>query len=193
VIAARHRRLTAARVSAEAGFTLMEVLLALVISSAIVIPLLAWMILGYRQQTTVTVQSHDDNATNQLSIELPPDVASSALAATTGADCVGGTTVVLQLQRTADPAKRVVYAVIETTVGGQALGTLVRRECDGASPAGATEISDQLTRPASGWPGIVECTPASGQPDACRQVTVTLTGPRGRPMSVTATRRLGTP
>jgi len=171
----------------------MEVLLALVISAAIVVPLLAWMVLGYQQQATITVQSHDDNAANQLSIELPRDVASSAVVATAGTDCVAGTTVVLQLQRAAGATRRVVYAVSESTVGGRALGTLTRRVCDGSTPGGATEISDELTRPPGGWADLVRCSPAVGQPDACRSVTVELTGPRGRPMAVTGTRRLGAP
>ncbi len=161
------------------------------IATAIVVPLCAWMVLGYQQQRTITAQSHDDNAANRLSLHLPRDVASAAVVTPGGTDCASGATVVLELRRSATSQVRVVYAVAETMVSGVPSGTLLRRVCEGASAVSAIEISDRLTRPAGGWADLVECSPASGQPDACREVDLTLTGPRGRPMTVTATRRLG--
>lgn len=180
-----------ARHRGDGGFSLVEVLFGMMISAAIVVPLCAWMILGYQQQATITAQSHDDNAANRLSLHLPRDVASAAIATPGGTDCASGATVVLELRRSATSSLRVVYAVSEENVGGRLVGTLLRRECEGTSDVSALEISDELTRPTGGWADLVRCSPPSGQPDACREVEVTLTGRRGRPMSVTATRRLG--
>src|SRR5690348_17105808 len=59
----------------------------MVISAAIVVPLAAWIVLGYRQQHDLQVTSKDDNTVNFVSSYLPRDVASASTIELGGTDC----------------------------------------------------------------------------------------------------------
>ena len=193
----------------ESGFTLLEVLLTVALSSAIVLPVTAWMVLAYRQQASIITTSREDNAINFLSVYLPRDVSSASAVATTGTDCPDpapadddGVVLALDYADHGSGVSRIVYRVEET--GG--LGTLVRRVCTIAGSSGtpaplgsapSTPIADHLQKPAAGWHALVAVGPrptAAGYPaDDQGRVTVTLTGSSGHPLSVTADLRTGPP
>jgi len=196
---------TSLRRRGQTGFTLVEVMLAVGLAGLVIVPVLAWMVLGYRAEVHVTERSHDDDATAFLAINLPRDVASSTAAARSGPECPppagsthpGPTDVVLSLvsEDFGTGSHRIVYAVAEDAGPRGATGVLLRRVCtnDGApSTTAETVLTDQLTEPAEGWAAMVTCEPRPGRPDAadpCGRITVRLTGPSGVPAQVTAQRR----
>ncbi len=185
------------RPTPQGGFTLTEVLLGLAIATMIAVPLLMWMSLGYREQARVTRQSHDDNATNFVSMYLPRDIVSSSAVATGGVDCgpaAGTSVVVLSATFSHTASNRVVYAVEPSADG--TTGALHRRLCDVASGAMANdvELSEWVRRPATagGWADLVTCTPrAPLTDDVCGQVSMTYRGRLDVPATVSAVRRAG--
>ena len=194
------RRLRARRRS-EAGFTLLEVLITVALSGAIVLPVTAWMVLAYRQQATITTTSREDNALNFLAVYLPRDVVSATSAATVGTDCPDpapsnddGVILELDYADHGSGASRIVYRIDEAA--GQ--GTLVRRVCAvgaGGTTSSSTQIADHLVRPDSGWHAVAAVGPrpaTGGYPVSdTGRVIVTLTGSSGHPLSVTADLRTG--
>jgi hypothetical protein len=194
-----------ARRRGERGFTLVEVVLAVGLAGLVVVPVLSWLVLGYRAEDQLTRRSHDDEATSFLALDLPRDVASATAAARTGPECPPGagspytppTEVVLSLvsEDFGSGSHRTVYSVAEQSGPTGRTGVLLRRVCtnDGApTTAEETELTDQLVEPPDGWGGMVVCAPRPGRPDAadpCGRITLRLTGPSGVPSEITAQRR----
>ncbi len=199
----------------QGGFTLVELLLALVVSALVATPLAMWMVMGYRTHDQVTKRSHDDDAAVFLATALQRDVLGADVAARGGAGCppAAGSTLpadaesILVLTKhdlydaDDDPGQLTTYAVAEVpSATGEVTGTLIRRVCTNEPPVTSQErvLADRLERPLDGWSRMVVCEgrgpdgaehAAYGASDQCGRVTITFIGRSGTPASVTAARR----
>lgn len=172
----------------EGGFTLVEVLLVVAISSAIMVPLLGWMIVGLRTEETVVRSSARELSQNLLADRFPADVAAARSVVIGGGDCVGvapSRTVVLQLTR---PTGSVVYALVP---GEQQLLVLQRSECapDGTLTA-TRDLASGIVAPAATGVSVTCETVASRPADACVRVVLSAQTDDGR-IAVTGYRRAG--
>jgi len=125
----------AVRRRSQGGFTLIELILTICISSMIILPLLAWMILAFHSQEVVTTTSSESAGRNQLAVYLARDVGSASLVTVGGSDCVASP---------APPGPRPDVVVMSSTGGGATAprvsyvltavdadsSRLVRRTCD---------------------------------------------------------------
>ena len=178
--------------------TLLEVLLALVVSAAIITPLTAWAVLGFQEQVRTTSRLADTNESNLLLTYLTRDVHSAA-AITTGGDCTGGagdsasgaTSKVLLSIAADDPVTvRVVYTVAPSN-GDATRVSIWRRTCEtdpapGVAPS-ATELVKDLD-PAA----VVEATCAATPTDGvCGQVDLSYPARSGSVVHHSVARRSG--
>lgn len=192
----------------QAGVTLLEVLLAVVLTAMIAVPVSAWTISTLRQQQAAEATLANAVSTGELNAVFTADVAAARSVAPTGGDCVGGGgddgaggTVRMAMVAAGLEQARIVYS--EARPAGASAGStersLWRRVCkpDGTLAA-AAEVFEELQpdSPALACPnGTV---PAPTVEVACdtpsnRRValSVTPTGPGDspRPIVVQATRR----
>lgn len=191
----------------QAGISLLEVLIALVIVSAISVPITAWMMLGFRESDASERRLQDSNSTNLLATWFARDVQSAAAVTLGGPDCAGGDGAVgstgtkgTVLLGTVDSTgtRRAVYTVL--TEGTPATTSLYRRTCAVTpAPTDVTDVSQLATDialppGASTWAGLASCAPRGGATgDACGQASLRFTGRSGEVISVAATRRVGGP
>jgi len=178
------------RVRGQGGFTLTEVLLTVAISTVIMVPLTAWMILAYRTQVDVTHNSARTAAGNLLGSYLPRDVGSAVVVDDIAGDCSPspspGDEPVLSMTAAGD-GRRTTYLVRAGT--GNDGGVLIRRTCAGSGGAvDDIEIIERVASPASS--SIVAacqgpCSARHGRVD----MTVQLVD--GGSISATAFRRVG--
>ena len=165
-------------------------------------PLLAWTLIAFRQQSAITARSHVDNGTNFAAIRFTRDVNSANAVALGGADCppsisplpassAGGSTVLMSLayDDNGNGESRTVYVVTATSDGG----VLERHRCDSTGVLTDSDlVADQLGIPAGGWSTMAACVPRPGFPAADRgRCTLTLTSRDGRQTSVSAAIRTG--
>lgn len=203
------------RPTGQGGFTLVEVLLAVVVAAIVVTPLGMWMVMGYRTHDQVSRRSHDDDAAVFLATALQRDVLGADVAARGGTGCppADGSTLpedaepILQLTKRDlydvedDPVQLTTYAVAEVPApGGGVTGTLIRRVCTNEPPVTSQErvLADRIERPLDGWSRMITCEgrepdgsehAAYGPSDQCGRVTLTFIGRSGTPTSITAARR----
>lgn len=173
----------------QAGFTLVEVMITALISTMITIPLLAWMIVGFKTEGAIDRASTRNQAVNRLSADFAKDASSSSQMIAGGTSCgplaAGETTVVSLLNGAI--TQRIVYLVATDAAGTP---RLVRRTClpDGSG------ISDRTVIPKLGLPAASAVTPTctlpSSKPGADR-CTLTIKLPSGPAVSVTGSRRTG--
>ena len=170
----------------QSGMTLIETILAVSLSSIVMLPMLGWAIVAFREQPAAFDRNVRASDVGLLRSYLPRDVTPASGAAAGGTDCTGGTgagTVVLVLEHGA--SERVVY----TTAAGSEGGTsLWRRECSGTSaPSDSAEVVAGVA------PGGVHVT-CGARPgltgDSCGVVTVRVTTTQGHQASVSAARRV---
>jgi prepilin-type N-terminal cleavage/methylation domain-containing protein len=199
----------------EGGFTLVELMVSIAILALALMPILAWMSLGFRTEQDIQRRSHDARVTNLLAQYLPLDVQSAAEVSTQGDPCPladGSTvppvpgpspaealppgtveTVVLALVHpdVGSGAVRTIYGVEEASDG---TGALWRTRCDVATGSLSSRVllANHLIRPASGWRSLVSCEPTGALPQSCRQVTVVVRTRSNAPISVTALQRHST-
>lgn len=172
----------------------MEVLLVVGISSMLMIPLLAWMLLGLKVNATVESSSLDIKGRNLLTAYLTRDGAAASSAAAGGTDCVGGDgaggTVVLSLLLPGEAAPSVVYSVVSDN---GSTGSVWRRQCVVGGPAtGEAEVVDVVAVPAGGWAAAVVCAERAGRAgDTCGRIDVSFDTPRGQVVQAAVTRRIG--
>ncbi len=94
----------------DAGFTLVELLVAVAALGIIMVPLSAGIFVGFRAITSTANRLNSSTDAQLLSVYLPPDVQSASAATTTASGCTGLVgTVALQL-RNADNSFNVVYS-----------------------------------------------------------------------------------
>jgi prepilin-type N-terminal cleavage/methylation domain-containing protein len=160
---------------AQAGFTLIEVIVVLAISTLIAVPVTAWAISTLRQQDLSQALLRNAVNTGTIGSHFSKDVASAAqlIAHPGGGDCDGGGSgsggdVVLSVVPSAS-SNRVVYSEAPS---GAATGhnTLWRRECGPTGAlASATELFERVV------PGSVRltCLRATGDTtgDPCESAT----------------------
>ena len=182
----------------DAGFTLVELLVAVAIS-ALVLPVLgATMVIGYRT-TDATVASLGDTRDRQIVPSLfVADVQSATTVEATGAGCLlTGDTLVLRLTRQETPVTGAVINRVAAWVTTLSTGTalLERRSCDDASGTmtlvgSVTTAHGVVVAPAP----VVTCRTAAGANTACSsassvaRVDLLVTDASG-PFTVTAGRR----
>ena len=183
----------------QAGVSLLEVLLALVVSATILVPLTAWAILGFEEQARTVSRVADTNESNLLATYLSRDVHSAA-GITTGGDCVGGegdsasgvaSRVLLSVAADDPVTTRVAYTLAPSRDDATEM-SIWRRTCATAPAAGelpaVTELVSGLDPTA-----VVEATCTSTPTDAaCGQVTLSYPGRSGKVVSHSASRRSGT-
>lgn len=178
------RRLIRPGLGSEAGFTLIELMMAIVILGIIIGPLTAGLIVGLRTSADTQNRLTGSNDAQMLSIYLPPDVQSADDAITSAISCTGVTGAVLQLKSTVyDTSFNVAYAVILASDGSY---QLVRNTC----PAGTQKIIARNLANATAV--TITRTPASGTLQrVSMQVTEKATAgdPTNYVFTVTASRR----
>ena len=192
-------------VGAQAGVTLVEVLVAILLTVLIAVPVSAWTISTLRQQRDARSTLSNATSTGSLNSYFTADVASARSVAPTGGDCVGGEggsgTVRMAIVAGGLDQTRIVYS--EARPQGSSPGStersLWRRVCapDGTTAA-ATEVFESML------PGSVslQCpnttVPTPTVAVACDtpanrrvRLSVTPSGPGGAPapVQVLATRR----
>lgn len=161
---------------AEAGFTLVELMVAVVIMGIVIAPLSAGMFVALRTMDETSNRRAGSNDAQLLSLYLPPDVQSADDAKTTGITCGTLATPKLQLWSTVyDTNFNVGYGVQQAADG---TWQLVRQPCSG----GAIKVVGRNLASASGV--TVTRTPASG---SLQRVSVELTE-KGTPTDPTQPR-----
>jgi PKD repeat protein len=155
----------------QAGVTLVEILLALVLTMVIVGPLTAWSVLVLSQRDDSENELGRINATGLINQYLPRDVGSAKYVSSSGGQCVGVTgsnTPKLQLKPT-DQTRRIVYD--EATASdpeGTVTTSLWRHVCDSK---GDLADSTELVRGIRAGSVTVRCWGPSGEapasPDGC--------------------------
>lgn len=122
-----------ARLNDESGFTLVELLIAVVVLGMITVALGAGFSVGLRTMNDTSNRLAGSNDAQRLGVYLPPDVASATAATAsvngTGISCTGASVVAsnLRLQLTDGTTFNVVYGVRAVTNGFQ----LERYVCTG--------------------------------------------------------------
>lgn len=193
--------------NSQAGISLLEVMITLVIVSAIAVPVTAWMMLGFRASDASERRLDDSNSTNIVEAFFTRDVQNAATIALGGADCPGGegavatagaTGVVLLGMIDTTGTKRVVYTTL--TEGTPARTSLYRRSCKPSPAAGDTtdssRIAADVTLPPglTTWTQLATCSTRAASPgDDCGQVALKFAGRSGEVISVAATKRIGGP
>jgi hypothetical protein len=156
----------------ERGATLIEAVLVVGVSAAVLLPLFAWVLLTLQAQAAAKDTNEDTFSLGLTNVYFPRDVANSkAAASSTQADgtarpagdlrdCVGGTSdggeVRLALVTAAN--RRIVYTVLDADPARPNEGrTLWRRECPNLSVSGDATLDDaDLNAPASTNPGQID-------------------------------------
>lgn len=196
----------------QEGFTLVELMVSIAILALALVPVLAWMSLGFRTEQDIQRRSHDARVTNLLAQYVLLDVQSAAEVSTQGDPCPWANRstvppVPAPSQAEALPlgtAETVVLALVHPDVGSGAVrtiygveeasdgtGALWRTRCDVVTGSTSTRVllADHLIKPAGGWTSLVSCASADGLPEPCRQVTFTVRARSSTPISITAARR----
>lgn len=185
--------------AAQHGMTLLEVLLALVVSAAIITPLTAWAMLAFGEQVRTTSRLDDTNESNLLLTYFTRDVHSAA-GITTDVDCVGGegdsasgvtAKVLFSIAADENATARVVYTVAPSA-DDETRVSIWRRTC-ATDPApgdvpSATELVKDLD-PAAAVEATCAATPTDSK---CGQVTLSYPARSGATVRHSAARRSGT-
>jgi len=184
------------RQRSQEGFTLIEVMLVVFVSSIIVLPLLGWMIMAFRVETQVKETSAEVLAENLLGAYFGRDVVAAKSGAVGGVDCAGGEgsggEVVLSLAA-GSGATNVVYSAVAAKPG---FAQIWRRACPGVGGLTDSEtlVIEEAAVPAGGWASALVCGDRPGRSaDTCGQVQLTFTMRNGDTVEAAASRRIGAP
>lgn len=174
------------RARPQAGYTLLEVLLTLVIGLILLVPVGAWMLMAMRQQGPTAARFTEAAQARIANTYLSRDVGSAELVRTAGdpdmGTCAGTSLAEVELETVSvrDDLLRTVYASVDD-------GTSVnvhRRTC---LVSDGVVIDDTKVLRDVGTTAGATCAPASLT--SCRQVTFTATLPAGARIDVRAMRR----
>lgn len=129
------------RCRGEAGLTLVELLMSIAISSLIIGPLSAGLIVGLRTSGETATRLAGSSDAQFLSITLPPDIESAGKAAgdvvaapTANVECSGVTNVLRLRWTTTDSGASVTYQAAYWTTGSATAGWKLNRSfCVGAA------------------------------------------------------------
>lgn len=176
------------RLRGQHGFTMVEVLMTVAISSVIMVPLLAWMLLAFETQVEITDNSSETAARNLLASYLPTDVGSSATIDPAPADCAAtptpGDVPRLSMVGAGTVPVRTVYLLRPVAVR---TGELIRRTCQSTSTEDLVVV-ERVALPATS--SVVatcdDCSSRNGRVN----LSVELAEDRGT-ISVTGSRRIG--
>lgn len=178
----------------QAGFTLVEVLITVAISLMVSIPLLAWMIVGFKTEAVVERTSARSQATNQLSAFFPRDISSSSLVNTSaplncGPDKPGERVIASILNGTL--TKQISYVITPAAKGSK--GELVRRVCAvGGTTVEDTSILVYDLPDTSAASATVTCSQVATRPgDACGRAEISASLGSGPRVTATGSRRAG--
>lgn len=180
----------------ERGATLVEIMASLTIGVTVVVPLLAWMLLGLRTGADTEVVSGDARGRNLLGVYLSGDVAAAAAVVPGGTPCADdpdpGAEVLLTVA-VGEGEPLAVYSV--GTAPGDPHPSVWRRVCLAAgASSSATRLVDAVVAPAAGWPAAVACGARAGfVDDPCGTVELAFSTPQDHVVRAGATRRVEAP
>lgn len=177
----------------QGGFTLIEVLITIAIGAVIMVPLLAWMTLGYQTQVSLTNNSSRTAARNLVASYLPRDVGAATSVDPVPTDCAnpvpGGAgaadRVVLSMVAAGASPVRTVYLVRPVDAES---AVLVRRTCTG-SQVEDIELVERVDLPMS-TSVAAACEGPCNQRFGRVNLSIRLVDGRGT-INVTASRRIG--
>lgn len=187
----RHKR-------SNAGYTLLELLIAMSISALIVVPLMSWAILVMRRQPIERDGMMQTAHTGLLGSRFPSDVSVAGQAWVSGmnepwaTDCSGGASaggsVQLVMVTSGARVEKVVYSVARSRESATEFN-IWRRTCGVGSDDSLLTESPVFKRVKPGLTAVTCMSPTGDAP--CREVTLTLT-PVGanHPLELSATRRV---
>lgn len=182
------------RRAGQHGMTLIEVLLALVVSATILVPLTAWAVFGFGEEVRTIDRVADANQNNLLATYLTRDVHSAA-SVTTGGDCTSSSPpeaasrVLLNIAADDPATVRIVYTVAPSS-DDATRASIWRRTCSTAPDAGEPAAASELVKDLD--PLAVTATCGTTPTDtACGEVTITYPSRSGAPVHHSATRRSG--
>ena len=206
------RAVNSRAVHREAGFTLLEVLLTLVVLGLVMVPLLAWMVVALQRSNDNSV-ANDTRTFTELSRFVDRDVASSlsvqvwkpAIGTTPalapGDPCPTPTPLIDEpssrvWMMVQDENNRAVVYLTDTppvAAGETAVTRLIRKVCDGTTPSpqvlaenlDTVDLGNGTTVPVS-----VACEARTGILESCGVVTLTAQAQRGSPISLRSERRV---
>ncbi|MCA1710635.1 MAG: prepilin-type N-terminal cleavage/methylation domain-containing protein [Actinobacteria bacterium] len=182
----------------DSGFTLVEMLVAIIITGVVMAPLGTAIVVGLRTTDATNTRLAESHDAQFLGEYLVPDLQSAAQvepAPTTTVCSSDGTGGVLRL-RWSDPASTTMSVPVVVTYVVQTVGTerqLHRILCTGATPVLGSDVVVAHALSASG--PTVACASAAGATTSCSSpttpalVTVTATAASGYSYAVTGSRR----
>ena len=176
----------------QSGVTLIEVLITMAISLMVSIPLLAWMVVGFKTETVVNQTSVRSRSTNQLVAYFPRDIASSSQVVLGGPNCSSpgpSETVSLSIVN-GTSTRRTVYYVVPGASGTE--GSLRRRTCTVAgSQTDDIELVSGVVLPvATGAVATCSAIP-SRHGDPCGRADLVVSTRKNGRVTVTGSRRIG--
>lgn len=189
------RRLSAIPERSDAGFAIVEVLLAVMITAVVLVPLLAWIITSMRAEVTTREVSAHTNAVNELRAAVLRDIPGAreiAVNPTDPGSCGSAVGSVLVLATIGDgsatPTRRLAYVLGAEDPAWRAGGRqLIRVICDGVTTVSMGVAVSPVFEPPGGWSRVARCVGAQ-----CRSVELTISGPGSdSTTTITAARRLG--
>lgn len=200
--AARLARASAARWRGrgQAGFTLVEALLTAAVSGIIAVPVLGWMLTGFKADLVVRSSSERTGLTTQLTQVFPRDLASAgsvrytiaggAVPAGSVVDCADAapTDELVVSVMNGDGSRLIAYAVSRS---GNTT-SLIRRVCPLGQATATSEVIGTSTQ--NNGPIVVESTPRLGgayAADAVSGVDISFRVPSTKPITVSGSLRGG--
>lgn len=140
----------------EAGFTLVELLIAVVVLGLIMVSLAAGFSVGLSTMNDTSNRLAGSSDAQHLVMQLPLDVAAATEAATGGFSCVVPAASVAVLELTDATTYHVVYGVrtvvTAATAGQETTYRLERYECSGGSVASTRVVARNLAGPTAAAP-----------------------------------------
>lgn len=166
----------------EAGFTLAEMLLVIVILGVIFVTLTASVVLGLKTSRNLDVRTEESVAAEFTALHFTRDVQAATQVSVDDATASCGGAALLKLV-SSEPDRIVAYAEVDA---GGGMVSIVRRRC---APSGAAAEEKTLVPAATG--ATVACRPSA---DDCRSLTLQVTQAGaddivGFPFELVATRR----
>lgn len=176
----------------QGGFTMIEMLVVVALSGMIAIPVLAWTVVAFKTEATVDRTSRVTNATNMISQYLPRDVSGASVVSTVATNlCASPSEQVIVWMFSRDQTQLIAYVGVPYAQGR---ARFVRRMC---TPTGSrlteTVLVENIPTPVAMnlTAAALTATGQPGDPANAARVDVSVTVRQSSPITVTASRRVG--
>lgn len=172
-------------VRAEAGFTLVELLVATVITTVVIAAIAASIVVGLRTTDATNERLAESHDAQIAAAYFVPDVHSADDASTSDTECAGATPVIRL--RWTDGSVVKVASYVSESAGGEL--RLTRKYCEDGAPVSTLTIAHRLS---ASVPPTVACTGLAGSSCTGEPATATLqvTDTSGYSFEITAARRV---